>query len=77
MRRLLLLLGLVALLVGGCGDGGRGDDQLTDAKVNWRCPSQQLEGKPATFTVQVENTGDEDWPAVFVEWKGLRSIFDD
>jgi hypothetical protein len=61
-------------VLGGCGEG---NDQLADARVSGLCPSQQVKGKAATFSVQVENTGDEDWPAVFVEWNGLRSVFED
>jgi hypothetical protein len=75
MRRLLLLVGVAVLLVVGCG--GEDNDQLTDANVSGECPSQQLKGKPATFSVQVENTGKEEWPAVFVEFTGLRDIVED
>jgi hypothetical protein len=52
-----------------------GHDQLVDAKVMGRCPGQPVKGKAATFLVQVENTGDEVWPAVFVEWNGVRDVF--
>jgi hypothetical protein len=72
---LVALAALVALVVGGCGD--EGNDQLTDANVSGQCPSQQLKGKPATFSVQVENTGEEEWPAAFVEFTGFRSIVED
>lgn len=69
---MLVLLVLGGSAMGGCGGGD--DAQLTDARVEGQCPSRMLQGKAVTFSVTVENTGEQDWPAVFVEWDGLRNV---
>jgi hypothetical protein len=80
----VLFLSIAGWFGAGCGTddsgsgpptaGTDGGDQLVEAKVTGRCPGQPIKGRDATFSVDVENTGDEAWPAAFVEWNGIQDV---
>jgi hypothetical protein len=81
---LAILVSIASCLGVGCGTddsgsglptaGTDGSDQLVEANVTGRCPGRPIKRKAATFSVEVENTGDRTWPAVFVEWNGIQDV---